>query len=89
MSKPVLEMTMAEIEYLLHVHEFSSERERVDSLEQFTKLRKTIDFIEERIAATPTIPCDCFYCEEIRDRKPRRAPAPEKKKEAPITFSLD
>jgi hypothetical protein len=89
MSKPALEMTMAEMQYLLHIHEFSSETERVNALAHFEGLRRIVEFIEERIHATPALPCDCFYCEGIRTAKPKRAAAPAKIKEPPVTFSLD
>jgi hypothetical protein len=89
--KPVLEMSMAEMEYLIHSHEFAAESERVRALACFIELRKIVEFIEERIMATPALPCDCHYCEEIRNRKPKRVPSvkPTKEKEAPIHFSLD
>lgn len=80
--KSAREMTLAEVEYLFHIHEFPAEAERVKALSSLIEMCHIIDFIEERIAATPTLPCDCFYCDEIRTRK-------GKKKEPPITFSLD
>lgn len=89
--KPPREMTLAEVEYLFHVHEFPAEAERVRALAAFIEMVRIIDFIEERIAATPSLPCDCFYCEEIRgksDRPPKTPPA-VKKKDPPVTFSLD
>jgi len=89
--KQAREMTLAEVEYLFHVHEFPAEAERIKALTAFQHMVSIIDFIEERIAATPTLPCDCFYCEEIRgvQAKPRKTPPAPKEKPIPISFSLD
>lgn len=81
-------MTLAEVEYLLHSHEFPAEAERVKALTYFIELIHIIDFIEERVNAYVPLPCDCSYCDGIRTRKPKAAKvAPEKL--PPITFSLD
>lgn len=87
--KPVNEMTMSEIEFLLHTHEFSSEIERVRALECFVELRRIVDFIEARVLAYVALPCDCAYCDSIRNAKPKRAPKAPKEKTPPVHFSLD
>lgn len=87
--KAARDMTLAEVEYLFHSHEFPAEAERIKALASFIEIIRIIDFIEERIAATPTLPCDCAYCDEIRNRKPKRAPKVPDKKSEPIHFSLD
>lgn len=87
--KSAREMTLAEVEYLFHIHEFPAEAERIKALAGLIEIIHVIDFVEERIAATPSLPCDCFYCDEIRNRKPKRAPKVTEKKSEPIHFSLD
>lgn len=87
--KPAREMTLGEIEQLIHVHDFSSDTERDNAFWFCLELAKIVDFIEERIKAVPSLPCKCPHCEEIRNRKPKRAPAVKEKKTEHITFSLD
>lgn len=81
--KPYAELTITEIQFILHTHEFSSETERLAAITQFENLRKIIEFIQERVQAIPPLPCKCNYCEEIR------AGHGPKKKEATTHFSLD
>lgn len=82
------DMTLQEIGHLFNVHEFPSDAERENALRCFNAILSITEFIEERIAATPTLPCRCDYCDEIRNKKVRPKTEP-KEKEPAITFSLD
>lgn len=84
------DMTLGEIHHILSLHQFSSQTEHDNAFWYISELTKIVDFIGERIAAVPSLPCKCGYCEEIRNRKPRRDhPKVVEKKSEPINFSLD
>jgi len=87
MKQPI-EMTMAEIQYLISTHQFPPGDERDNAIKHFNELIHIIDFIEARILAYVPLMCPCDRCNEIRNAKPKRITVVKEKAE-PVHFSLD
>lgn len=87
--KPVNQMSLDEIRYLVHVHEFPNEDIRRQMYNEISNMQSIMEMVCQRIKLS-LVPgkCDCHYCETAPARQPR-TPKPEKKKAPPITFSLD
>lgn len=84
--KPPLEMTLAEVQYLIGAHCPQAEHDKARVY--IEELIHIVDFIEERVMCYVPIQHSCDYCNEIRNKKPRSEPK-VKEKESPIAFSLD
>jgi hypothetical protein len=82
--KPANEMTLGEIEYLVHAHEWLNEKERRDMFLCLAQIRSGVTLITQRATAyrpgPGTLVCDCDYCEAVATRA---------KKDPPVHFSLD
>ena len=76
------EMTLVEIELIIHQHEWLTEHERRQMFLLLANVRSCTEQIIQRLhlQTQKLDPCDCSYCEEARERK---------EKEPPIHFSLD
>lgn len=81
--KPITDMTLGEIEFLVHVHEWTNENERRLMFIELGLIKSKLEMICQRAKLSRVEPpCDCHYCEETRTKEP-------KKKLAPVHFSLD
>lgn len=82
--KPTEEMTIGEIEYLVHIHEWLSEDERKDMFATLAKMRAAVNLIIQRAAnyrpQNAALACDCHYC-ETAEKRPKKSP--------PVHFPLD